>query len=184
MPTGRRDGVLIIPSEASMSSYADRLHWTSRSCAFKKLQRSVAIVGKEFPRLSPWCGWLLCIGLVESTERPPSVRLIERCCQLAFGRWRIFTCGPLQMRESPYRLRSSVAQGLLLLERSTSPTDITAAAAVEIARLWHGASKRQLGSEIGYANALVIAADVLGYAVESADQQCVLLGTSAPRIFY
>lgn len=146
----------------TLQDYRKRLQKTSRSRAFWRLMHSIDLAVSANPSMSRWSPWLRRIALVEMTERPISVRCVERIGQVLIGRFRPVTTGALQMQNSPFSVEKIVAEGLRSLASSQCGAVNAPVEAHCVAHHWHGASKRQRGSLLGYENALLIAEDILG----------------------
>ena len=64
------------------------------------------------------------------------------------------TCGPLQIANGPWLLRTAIGMAARRLDGLCLAEDPRDADLTLIARNWHGASVRQPGAEFGYEDAL------------------------------
>lgn len=133
----------------------------SESHAFHK--RSKVIDDEVLRRGLPSCGGLIlrAILLVEASQRPLLWRAIERVVDLTeatVGLPRRRSLGMFQMKQAPFHFR---AQAVQAVEHLVALKDSQLASINDVARYWNGASQRQPGASLGYADALRIAMRVL-----------------------
>lgn len=132
----------------------------SRTPEFHRLCRQT-ISALDASNLSEWAVDLLAIALIESTARPFVARAAERVLQFAATalhlNWRP-TAGPFQLRSAPWRTgEAAVVAVTLLVGKGCSLSSETD----EIARAWHGSSKRQPGARLGYGSAFRLSRDLV-----------------------
>lgn len=149
----------IAPDSTStfLTLYRDRLARTAQSRVFVRVHRVALEQAADDTRLQECVPWLLRVALVEMTERPAPIRLAEWCAQAVVGRWRPFTCGPMQMRYAKFKLSEQVGAALLALSRVPDEDRNTAGVATH----WHGAAVRQPGAAFSYPQALDAAGQIL-----------------------
>jgi hypothetical protein len=139
------------------------LEWrlTDHSCgrAFRRLRERMSRLATDDPALLPWLSTLSAIALLETYERRPVARGLERAVQFVLPR-RGTTCGPLQLARAPYSLSACMTQAVTRLQTSGCLPYISAEDAQKIARVWNGAATRQPGSAVGYAEALRMASRI------------------------
>lgn len=146
-------------ADVALNHYGHRLRRTSKCRTFRLVHASVISAAKREDDLSPWVDWLLCIALIEMTERPHPMRMLEWIVAALAPGLRL-TLGPLQMRNCSRGFDAMATVGLRDLQ-TACPSEVTEASAKSVARHWHGASTRQPGSSFSYTDALLMAAEVL-----------------------
>lgn len=120
------------------------------------MQRALRQLNREAvrsPRVRAMRHVLEALLVVETYERPALIRLLERCLQLA-GRRRT-TCGPLQLRNSPWRFAESVQVTAGRLEAVIEGNVTTNWE--DIAACWHGPASNRMPTRLRYAEALQLA---------------------------
>ncbi len=148
-----------------LTQYRGRLARSARSRVFVRVHRVALEQAADDPRLQECVPWLLRVALVEMTERPAPFRLAEWCAHAVAGRWRPFTCGPMQMRSAKFKLSEQVGTALLALSQVPGEDRTTAGVATH----WHGAAVRQPGAAFSYPQALDAAGEILTLTAVGSD---------------
>ena len=143
------------------TAYQRRLALRARSSSFLRFDRKLRDVSDGDDVIGRWVDVLRVIALVEAQERPPLVRAVEWCAHWTVKKWRPVTTGPLQLHRGPWDCRSMSYAAVSLLSSSGCVPELNEKSLHRIAVVWHGASTRQRGCDIGYLEALRTAAAII-----------------------
>lgn len=154
VPSLQHFGGLVKQQRTAIDFYKHRL---AAHIQNRHIKKQVKRIQKHLAQASvgDWEPIVISIFLVESLERPQLVRAGEWIAQVANLRSDM-TCGPLQSRNSPFRLKTAVLEAVNRLENAgvipSSTWDVEL-----VARTWHGAASQQPGESISYSQALSLA---------------------------
>lgn len=105
-----------------------------------------------------WVPTIKSVLLVETRERPPSVRLVEWILgTLPVERARCITKGPFQMREAPFSFADAVVEVQSRLSSALGQPPRTQHELERLGLMWNGSSQRESGSAVSYPEALALA---------------------------
>lgn len=122
------------------------------------LRRRLARIAAQHMEVEPWLPILNAILLVETFERPPYARGLERLLQV-LGRYKT-TTGPLQLRGAPWSLEGAVRRAVCVLDEAGPAPSAPSQAILlleDVARAWNGGTDRERGALLRYADALAYA---------------------------
>lgn len=143
------------PTKTRRTEQAFRLRMIDHCRSFdaRRCLRVLESTALEHPQVERHLTILRALVLVETRERPPWRRLLEWVLR-ATGR--SVTCGPLQIRDGPFRLKDAYLETAMKLS-STAWLSTWSDAAL----LWYGSRRRQPGCALSYDTALKIADRVI-----------------------
>lgn len=137
----------------TMLTVKQALRSKSLSCDYQESLARLHALAKSDSSIRRWALTLAAILLVESYNRPRSVRFLEWCASASLRNHRM-TRGPYQLRNSPWSFRRATRRAIKSLEESGCRPLGEREDCNTLAERWNSTSRRQPGSAIGYADAL------------------------------
>lgn len=156
------------PDTSFTSGVVGDLRWRLTELAlgrsFRRVARTIELRVRANELDGRWALYLKAICLLEMSQRPLGVRVVERCVNFItklVRPARSMTLGPLQLADAPLSFGQTVDQALVFLQvRGYVPMDREESIRA-LAGHWYGSTQIDSGASINYSDALLVSISVL-----------------------